>query len=132
MDYIHKLPFILGAAATILYGLASYKRINDNQTLFLRMAVCMVVFYLLGLYIRNTIKSIQADVQERIEREKREEEERLAQEMARQNEQESGENNSRPVIDIRVEDNNEDFSPLKVSRIIKSSINQDNSSEQTE
>lgn len=126
MDYIHKLPFILSAVTTLLYGLMSYKIINDNQTLFLKMAICMVVFYLLGLYIRNTIKSIQADIQERIEREKREEEERIAQEKARQKEQESGENNNRSVIDIRVEDNSEDFSPLNVSRIIKSSISQDN------
>jgi len=69
MDFVHRLPFMLSAAATIIVGLVSSGRTDGNQNIYLRMAVCMVVFYILGLYLRTVLLSVNDEVKERLEKE---------------------------------------------------------------
>jgi hypothetical protein len=59
--------------ASILAGVISYAAGIDSQTIYIRMAVMMVVFFVLGVYIRNTIYSV-ARQSAIIKREKKREE----------------------------------------------------------
>lgn len=73
MERIRKLPFLSGCTASILAGVISYAAGIDSQTIYIRMAVMMVVFFVLGVYIRNTIYSV-ARQSAIIKREKKREE----------------------------------------------------------
>jgi predicted DNA binding CopG/RHH family protein len=85
------------------------------------MALGMIVFYILGIFIKNTILNIGSDIeekkrkleQERLEKERQEEETR--EEQARQ-EAAGKQGNKSSRIDIRVEDDDE-FIPLDIEKI---------------
>jgi len=72
MDNIHKLPFISGAVMTIIIGLISFKYDRGSQSTYIKMAVTMIVFYLLGLYIKNVIIKFAQEIGEKKEQEAKE------------------------------------------------------------
>jgi hypothetical protein len=108
MDYIRRLPYILGALVTIVVGLTSYISNISNQKIYYRMAISMIVFYLLGLYIRGTIIKIYEEVNKRNELDKIEKE--------RDNQEQPDKTST---IDIKVDDQEDDFLPLEMSKAIK-------------
>lgn len=127
MEYIHRLPFITGAAMAVITGFISYEYGVPSQGVYIRMAVSMVVFFILGLIARNLIITINAEVEKR----KHEEEEELKrleyEEMTRNMEekrQADNEKNTGPKssIDFKVGEDDDEFSPLKISEIIGKSI----------
>lgn len=69
MDRIHKLPFLLGGFMAVVTGVISYCCGSDSQTTYVRMLVFMVVFYVIGIYVRNTIKSIHTELNNKKEQE---------------------------------------------------------------
>lgn len=77
MNSIQKLPFILGTSAAIVAGFISYLAGVDSQSVYVRMAGMMLLFFLLGVLIRSTINSIKEEVRARKIKEQREEKERL-------------------------------------------------------
>lgn len=120
MDFIHKLPFILGAFMTIMVGGISYRNDITGQALYIRMAISITVFYILGIYIRKMLKNTISDIQKRKEEEERERQEEEKKQREKDSEDENYEKGS--SFDVKVGED-EDFSPLKVSEVIKSKIN---------
>ena len=55
MDYIRKLPLLLGLAGAIITGLVGHKPHAANNDTMAKMMVVMVIFYIIGLLIRRTI-----------------------------------------------------------------------------
>lgn len=138
MERIAKLPFILGCSAAIVTGSASYLTGMNSQGIYIRMAVMMLIFFIIGVYIRGTISSIKKEVLIRKIREKHEERERHRRE---KEEERAAANAARfsPVVqpvepdrhgneklnsvDLTADDSDEIFEPLTVSRAIRTKIN---------
>lgn len=122
MGYVYRLPFILSVIVTILVGIISFGNNENDQSIYLKMAVCMVVFYVLGTCLKNLLIKINEEVEEKLEKERIEKEKEL---MVKQMEEAQAKVNTDnievkgPKIDFRVSDSSEDFSPLKVSEVIK-------------
>jgi flagellar biosynthesis/type III secretory pathway M-ring protein FliF/YscJ len=123
MGNIHKLPFLLGAAAAIIVGVMCNLNNIEQQDTYIKMAIAMVIFFAIGILIRNTLLKIN----EEIENKKLEEERRIKAELDEEKkaEEERKKHEADPKstgtnIDLKVDDMGEDFSPLTVSEYIKS------------
>lgn len=119
MEFVHRLPFILGAAMALIVGSVSTGYNTEPRDIYIRMTVSMIVFYVIGLYARSTINRISAEVEEKKEEERLrlEEEVRLAHEEAKAKAEEAKKSST---IDHRVGEFEEEFSPLTVSEYINS------------
>jgi hypothetical protein len=137
MERIHKLPFIMGCLAALAVGIANYITDSDNQTIFLRMAIVMTIFFILGVYIRNTILSIKDEVREKEIERQREEEQQF--QLEREKERAEAANSKYPQasagnntqqgqiqhkVDLVAEDTAGEFQPMTVSRVISSKMNE--------
>ncbi|WP_010249140.1 hypothetical protein [Acetivibrio cellulolyticus] len=128
MDYIHKLPFILGASMAVIIGVVSNKTGVESKIIYIRMSVGLIAFFVLGLYIRSIICKIDEEIRKRKEEELRQKEELENAQIG------DGQNHT---VDYRVDDNNfeldlnmgkdeklydEEFTPLSVNSV---TINKD-------
>lgn len=121
MEFIRKLPFIIGALTAVVIGIISFKYGAPKQTIYIRMAVGMLVFYIIGVYARSTLNKIVEEVNRKKE----------SDELKRQAEMQEGELDvsgpeqaakvSSGKIDYRVDDavenSGEEFMPLTVERV---------------
>lgn len=117
MDYIHRLPFILGALMSIIAGTICFKFGESMQNIYMKMAITLVAFFSIGIYLRSTILRII------------EENDKKAKELAEKEKMEAkGDTREEKasIIDYRVDDYGEDFSPLKISDIINSTSENEN------
>jgi uncharacterized membrane protein YuzA (DUF378 family) len=118
MEFVKKLPFILGAIMAVIVGIVSFDINTDISDIYIRMSVSMVVFFVLGLYAKNIIEKITSEIQEK----KAEQELRELEEQARIEEERliaEQEAKKKHVVDVVVGENyGEDFSPLTVSEYI--------------
>ena len=119
--YIHKMPFVIGSFMAVVTGLISYICGADSKTIYIRMAVIMVVFFILMSFVKNTIIAIKEEVDKKKEEElkKMELEEELQRAENEQNEAQN-ENNQEHIVNLIADDSDEEFSPLTVNRIITS------------
>jgi hypothetical protein len=126
MDRIHKLPFITGGFMAVLIGAISYACGSGSQTTYIRMAVVMVGFYIIGVYVRNTLKSINAQLEEKKEQELLKELEAAEAEAAARHAEQAAEKQPGGVQGSRVnlvaDDSADEFTPLTVSQVISSKI----------
>ncbi|HOJ80781.1 MAG TPA: hypothetical protein PK767_02365 [Clostridiales bacterium] len=65
MGNIRKLPFLSGCSAAILAGIVSYAEGVENQTIYIRMAVIMFLFYMIGVLVRNTVENAKKEIEEK-------------------------------------------------------------------
>lgn len=122
MEYVQRLPFILGASMTLIIGVISNNSGTELKTTCIRMSVALVVFFVLGLYIRECILKLYEDIR------KKEEEEQKIKGQEVNNGNVGVENN----VDYRVDDNSseininlekgeklydEEFTPLSVNSV---------------
>jgi predicted Holliday junction resolvase-like endonuclease len=85
MGDIRKLPFLSGCSAAILAGILSYAAGVGSRTIYIRMAVMMFLFYLIGVLVKNTVLKIRKEQEEKgrereleeARRRKREKEEKI-------------------------------------------------------
>lgn len=123
MELLHKLPFILGAAIAIIVGIFCNALGVRQQDTYLKMAISMALFYIIGVYMRSTIKKILDEVEikrhekEKIKQREMEEAERAASERLKES---LNTKNLGTKLDLKVDDYGEDFSPLTVSEYIDS------------
>jgi divalent metal cation (Fe/Co/Zn/Cd) transporter len=125
MEYINKLPFMLGAFMAIVIGIVSYEFHVSQQETYIRMVIGMITFYLIGIFIRNTIAKILDEVtrkKEEMLKEMKEREKLNLEELKKQNE-----NINASKFDFKIDerfDNDEnfeeDFMPLAVNEILRS------------
>lgn len=121
MDHIHKLPFITGGFMAVLTGVASYAAGSGNKSTYVRMAVVMVVFYIVGIYIRNTITAINAEKAEKEERERLEQEEAAA--LAAMEQQAAQQKAARgQKVDLVADDSDDGFTPMDVSQAVSAKM----------
>lgn len=138
MGRIQKLPFILGCSAAIVAGSTSYMAGVDSQGIYIRMAAVMLIFFIIGVYIRSTVISIKEEVlirkireqHEEMERQKRQkEQDKAAANAARfnpnlqsiDNEQQTNEQPHK--VDLTADNSIDSFEPLTVSRAIRTKVN---------
>ena len=67
MGRIDRIPFISGVLAAIITGAASYVAGGKTSTGYLRMIVMMLVFFIIGMYVRKTIRDIKRELQDKKE-----------------------------------------------------------------
>ncbi len=121
MGHIQKLPIILGCSAAIVTGFVSYFAGTDSQGIYLRMAGMMLLFFIIGTYIRNTIISIREEVLNRKIREHQEEKER--QKRSQPSEHERQIIDQPHQVDLTADNREDSFEPLTVSRAIRTKMN---------
>lgn len=127
MDYIRKLPLLMGLTGAILIGLIGYAKKIPNKENMLKMIIIMVIFYIVGLFIRNTITGILEEIKQKaLEKEKQElEEKKRQEELENENKKEKKRNS---IIDLVADDefnsetNDEDFDALPVADFIKNEL----------
>lgn len=131
MGHIRKLPFTLGCLAAIVTGIVGYSAGVVDQTIYLRMAAMMLLFYVLGIYIKNTIRTVKKEVvireierknEEILRKKQMEEDEKAA--LAARVKQPLQQDGSPHRIDFVADDSDEDFEPLTVSRAIRTKIDE--------
>lgn len=118
MDYVHKLPFLMGGSISFIIGFISYNSGLSASATYIRMAVGMVVFFVLGLYVRGFIYQLEGEVRDKIKEKEKE---------ISQNENNSSGTNIDYVVEgeednIEFEMNNEtlfdeEFTPLNVNSV---------------
>ena len=136
MKRIHKIPFILGCSAAIVTGIASYAAHTEDRNIYMRMAVMMLIFFIIGLYAKNTILSIQKEVQYKKQEQERAEEQQLRHQMEEKKasasarkpaQQENSPEQQRQMqkkqihkLDLAAGDTEDDFEPLAISKAVSS------------
>ena len=96
MDYIRKIPLLLGTGAGLVIGLIGLSAGVPNKDNMLNMCVGMVVFYIVGILARSTIRAVSEHITAIIR--KKEEEEKREKEKSRMEAEENKEN-SLPSIE---------------------------------
>jgi uncharacterized membrane protein YcjF (UPF0283 family) len=138
MERIHKIPFISGCSAAIATGIVSYAAHTESRIIYMRMAVMMLVFFIIGLYVKNTILSIQKEMQYKKQEQKRAEKEQLFNEAEEKKASASahklGQQGHKPEqqgqmqgiqahkLDLAAEDTEDDFKPLVMSKAVSSKL----------
>lgn len=134
MGRIYKLPFIFGCSAAIMAGIISYAAGTDSQIIYIRMAILMIVFYLIGSYARNTVLTIGKEIKDKKQEQQILQEQQLHHQIeaqknaaARQHAQQvqPAGNQGRPLerqhstLDLTAD---EDFKPMILSKAVRSKI----------
>lgn len=123
MDYIHKLPFLLGGFMAVIVGIYSYLAGTANQAVYLRMTIALVAFYIVGGYIKNTVVALKEELRKKEEQKAKEE---AAEEARRMFEAQAADMENQPqqhrVNLVADDDYDEEFTPMTVSRVIASKL----------
>lgn len=125
MEYIHKLPFIIGSFMAIVVGMINYKLGVEQKDTYTRMAIGLVAFFAVGLIIRNLV-TILLEEQEKKKKEQQElqmqqqlEEKKNKEAMAEAEYKMKSAKNQQHSVDYTVS-GSEEFEPLKVSEYLSS------------
>jgi len=122
-EYLHKFPIIVSLIMTIIIGLISYTSSSDMNQTYVRMAVSLIGFYIIGVFLKNILKGINEEI---IEKKRKEEEEKAKEQQdvsSKIEDKIEDKIEHKSKIDYKIDDFNEEFSPLKVSEVIKTSLN---------
>jgi regulator of protease activity HflC (stomatin/prohibitin superfamily) len=136
MEGIRKVPFILGCLAAMVTGTVSYAAGAESRTVYMRMAIVMVVFFILGVYIRNTVLALKKEIEKKKDEQEAAEEEKLRQEQESQKtaaakqpaaaaDQDAKANQAGQqahTLDLTADDSEDEFKPLTVSRVVSSKM----------
>lgn len=129
MDYIRKLPLLMGLTGAILTGLMGYAHQVHNNKNMANMLIAMVVFYIIGMMIRNTLTDI-VEVNKRKAQEREAEEKRLALEKKKEEEEKEAaeaENDTQSILNLVANEEldlgmGEEFSDLPIADYIKNEL----------
>jgi predicted Holliday junction resolvase-like endonuclease len=124
MDYIDRMPVIISLSASILLGFISYYSMVDTDKIYIILSISLVVFYIIGVFIKNTVKQVAEQVIEvqnqQLEEEKRlQEERRLEEEEKKRLEDEKNRNTNDKteaapsIIDFSVGGKDDEFIPFQ-------------------
>lgn len=125
MQYVQKLPYMLGIIAAVIVGSISMKLNLGTNRIFTRMLAGMVIFMLLGMYARSILQKVIEETDAKKLEEAALEEENKKGEAKSQN-SEVHKDEYVPVINYGVDDKMsskfDEFEPLKVSEVISSEL----------
>lgn len=121
MEYVRKIPLLLGTGAGLFIGLLGLSTGVPNKDNVLNMCVGMAVFYLVGLLVRSAINDAVEKAEAVIKQ--REEGKKLAEELDKMKEQINKEKTAGSHIDLKVGDDSasteDDFDALPIAEFIK-------------
>lgn len=123
MQYLQRLPLLLALAGSLLFGLISLISNKSHNEALIQMVFAMVIFFVIGLFIRSTILNIKMHVDDK--RRKQEELERIQKkkEEAEAKKREKTEEFLEQTIDDAVHNlHDESFDPLPVSEFIQKEL----------
>jgi len=125
MDYIRKLPLLMGTGAGLVIGLIGLSAGVPNKDNMLNMCIGMVVFCIVGILARSTIMSISEYIAE-ITRKREEEERQRKKEQDRQESEKEKEETVAQSIDLRIGDESgledDGFEDLRIAEFIKNEM----------
>jgi hypothetical protein len=121
MNYIRKIPLLLGTGAGLIIGLIGLSTGVPNDENILNMCIGMAIFYVVGILVRTTVHGIAEQMAAM--KLKEEEEERLKKEQSRKEEQKRAASQAGASIDFRIGDeepeSNNDFEDLPIAEFIR-------------
>lgn len=138
MERIRKMPYIFGCIAAMTIGIASYAAGVESETIYLRMVVMMLVFFVLSSFAKNTVLSIGKEVRKKMLEMDRVKEQQLNQQAETQKDgaytyehqnAQQGRSLEHPgqqqgqqmyTLDLAVGDKDDDFEPLAMSKAVSS------------
>ena len=115
MQYINRLPLLFALFAAIISGAIGLSRSATNDRILVQMMICMVIFYAIGIYARNTLTEIYEQVKKKKAKIMHAEETKEIKE-AKHEVKQTGETGNSIA--------EEEFEPLKVSRFIREKLEQ--------
>jgi len=122
METIMKIPFLLALLAALITGVISIvNNANTNQT-SIRMIIAMVGFYIIGVFVSNTLTNIvEEQNKQKLEAEIKIREE----EMLKRTEKLKQEGHLGTNLDLVTDNEIDDgFSPLDLSQAVRTKINE--------
>lgn len=134
MDYIRKIPTLLGVGAALLIGIIGYASGVPNRDNTVNIIMGMAIFYITGIFIRSAIKNIIEQTLVKIKKKEEEEKNRLKlkeEEEKQQSKQESERRKAGQIgskVDLVADDKagpitgDEDFDALPVADFIKNEL----------
>ncbi len=127
MTYIRKLPLLMALAGAIITGLVGYIHRVNNKENMTNMVITMIIFYVVGLLIRNTISNIVETLNKKAEEREKEEKLRIAEEKKKAQEEEKDKNLGKSLdlvaddkFDLGISD--DEFDELPVADYIKNEL----------
>lgn len=127
MANIHKLPLLMALTGAIITGLVGYTHRVNNKENMTNMVITMIIFYVVGLLIRNTITSIMETLKKKAEERENEEKQRIAEEKKNAKEAEL-DNNLGQSLNLVADDkydlgiSDDEFDELPVADYIKNEL----------
>ena len=120
MDYIHRLPFIMGSFMAIVIGVINYRYKTSLQDVYLKMAIGLIVFFAVGVFVRSMIVGIKEELEKKREQQEKDKKAAETRKQAEAKEEKKAAESGQ-VIDYRV-DEGEDFTPMKVGEVLSSTL----------
>ena len=120
MGYVKRLPYLLGISFCIIIGFISYGQKLENNSIYIRMLIALIAFYIIGIIIKNTVITIVD------EKKKKEQENKLKEQQEKEEAEKLEQEKSTGVnVDYAVGDKekdldflDEEFKPLNADKII--------------
>jgi mannitol-specific phosphotransferase system IIBC component len=132
MAYIRKLPLLLATSGAVITGLAGYAYGVDNKENMTNMVIAMIVFYIVGLLIRNTVNDIAETIRKKAEERELEEKKRLAEEKKKEEEEEAKKaeaaKNNESILNLVADEkidlgfDDDEFNELPIADYIKNEL----------
>lgn len=123
MQYIKRLPLILALAGSLITGILNLLCHKQQNEVLFQMLIALVIFYIIGFFIRSTVLTVKEQVDEKQRIREAEEREQREKEEAEARRREKAEEFLGKNIDLTVNDSSDDsFDPLPVSEFIKKQL----------
>lgn len=116
MQYIDRLPLLFALLAAILSGVIGLSRSMANDRILLQMIITMVIFYVVGIFVRYNLFKINAQAKEK----KINEDVKLEKKLSRESKENVIEKEDNIGEDNSISE--DDFEPLKVSQFIREEL----------
>lgn len=120
MRYIQMLPLLMALAAALISGILGFFKSMRQKEVMMQMALIMVIFYIIGLFVRTTLVCTIEQIEKKRKEREEEEERRKKKEKEEKEKQELLGTN----IDLIADDDS--FDPLPVSEFIRKELKNDN------
>ncbi len=125
METIMKIPFLLAILASIVTGAISIVNNAETNTTCVRMIIAMIVFYIIGILVSNTISNIvEEQNKQKLEVEKKLLEEEML-EKAKVSAKVKKAEHLGNMLDLSTEEEIDDgFTPFDLSQAVKTRMKQ--------
>ena len=124
MQYLQRLPLLLALAGSLASGILNLLCYRPHNEVLLHMVLTMVIFFIIGLFIRSTVLALKKQVDEKRQKQEAEERAQREKKQAEAKMMEEAEGHLGNNIDFTVDSSREEsFDPLPVREFIKKQLN---------